>query len=53
MQQEDIVRMRVGEIGNLEARCKEKVEELMGQREIFSGFEVFGVLEISEGDCNE
>jgi superfamily II DNA or RNA helicase len=48
VQQEDIVRMRIGEIGNLEARCKEKVEELMGQREIFSGFEVLGVLEIGE-----
>jgi len=52
VQQEDIVRMRVGEIGNLEAQCKEKVEELEGQREIFSGFEVFGVLEIGD-ECDE
>jgi hypothetical protein len=49
VQQEDIVRMRIGEIGNLETRCKEKVEELEGQREIFSGFEVFGVLEVYDG----
>ena len=49
VQQEGIVRMRVGEVENLEAKCRDKVDELMGQREIFSGFEVFGVLEIYNG----
>ena len=52
VQQEDIVRMRVGEIGNLEAQCRDKVDELMRQRESFSGFEVFGMVEL-RGDKNE
>jgi SNF2 family DNA or RNA helicase len=46
VQQEDIVRMRIGEIENLENRRDEKIRELMGQKEISFGFEILGVLEI-------
>ena len=53
VQQEDIVRMRIGEVENLEIKCQEKIEELEGKREVFSSFEVLGVVEISEGDFYE
>jgi len=49
--QEDIQRMRIGEIDNLKNRRDEKIEELMGQKEGSLGFEVLGVLEI--GRCYE
>jgi len=50
VQQEDIVRMRIGEIENLENRRDEKIDELMGQKEGSFGFEVLGVLEIGGND---
>ena len=49
-QQEDILRMRVGEVSNLEMKREEKVAELMGMKEVFEGFEVLGVLEIGGKD---
>ncbi len=48
--QEDIQRMRIGEIENLENRRDEKVLELMGQKEGSLGFEVLGSLEIGGVD---
>ena len=50
VQQEDIQRMRIGEIDNLENRRDEKIGELMGQKEGSLGFEVLGVLEIGGED---
>ena len=49
VQQEDIQRMRIGEIENLENRKDEKIGELMGQKEGSLGFEVLGVLEVFYG----
>jgi len=50
VQQEDIQRMRIGEIDNLENRRDEKIGELMGQKDGSLGFEVLGVLEIGGED---
>jgi len=41
--------MRIGEIENLENRRDEKIRELMEQKEISFGFEVFGVLGVFNG----
>ena len=48
--QEDIRRMRIKEIENLENQRYEKIGELMGQKEGSLGFEVLGSLEIGGGD---
>lgn len=44
--QEDVKRMRIGEIDNLEVRRNEKIKELENQKEIKSSFEILGVVKI-------
>lgn len=48
--QEDILRMRIREVENLENRRDEKIRELIGQKEGNLGFEVLGLVEIGGGD---
>ncbi len=47
--QEDIQRMRIGEIENLENRRDEKILELMGQKDGALWFKVLGSLEVFHG----
>jgi len=44
--QEDVKRMRIGEIENLKNQKFKKIEELENQKEIQSSFEILGVMEI-------
>ena len=44
--QEDVKRMRIGEIENLKNQRAKKVEELENQKDIQSSFEILGVMEI-------
>lgn len=44
--QEDVKRMRIGEIENLKNQKVKKIEELENQKEIQSSFEILGVMEI-------
>lgn len=44
--QEDVKRMRIGEIENLKNQKEKKIEELENQKEIQSSFEILGVVEI-------
>lgn len=43
---EDVKRMRIGEIENLKIQKEKKIQELENQKEIKSSFEVLGCLEI-------
>lgn len=42
--QEDVKRMKIGEIENLKTQCNQKIEELGSQKEIKSDFEILGVV---------
>ena len=44
--QEDVKRMRIGEIENLKNQKSKKIEELENQKDIQSSFEILGVMEI-------
>ena len=44
------MRMRIVESENLEIKCEEKIKELESKREVFSSFEVLGILEIKGGE---
>ena len=44
--QEDVKRMRIGEIENLKSQRDKKLEELEEQKNVKSSFEILGVMEI-------
>ena len=44
--QEDVKRMRIGEIENLKSQREKKLEELEEQKNVKSSFEILGVMEI-------
>jgi hypothetical protein len=46
LSQEDVKRMRIGEIENLKLQKEKKIEELEAKKEIQSNFEILGVVEI-------
>ncbi len=46
--QEDMKKMRVGEIGNLKKQRDKKIDELEKQKEIKSSFEILGILGIEK-----
>jgi hypothetical protein len=46
VQQEDIQRMRIGEIENLKNQKDKKIKELESQKEISSSFEILGIMGI-------
>jgi superfamily II DNA/RNA helicase len=44
--QEDVRRMRIGQVDNLKIKRDEKIEELEKQKEINSTFEILGIVEV-------
>jgi len=44
--QEDVKRMRIGEIENLKSQKEKKIRELKSQKEISSSFEILGIIRI-------
>ena len=48
VEQQDIIRMRIGEIENLQEQRDKKIQELHNQKTINSSFEILGLLEVVE-----
>lgn len=46
--QEDVKRMRIGEVENLKLQKDKKIQELESRKEIKSSFEILGMMEIKE-----
>ena len=45
---EDVKRMKIGEIDNLEAQRTKKINDLEKQKSISSSFEILGVIELNK-----